>query len=344
MKTILVTGGCGFIGSHVVRRFVHKYSDYFVVNLDKLTYAGNLRNLVDVENSPNYEFVQGDIVSEETVQALFERYLFSSVIHLAAESHVDRSIEGPTQFVITNVLGTTNLLSVARNFWANETEDKTFYHVSTDEVYGTLGESGLFVEDSPYAPRSPYAASKAASDHMVRAFGETFGLPIIISNCSNNYGPYQFPEKLIPTCICRLLDGMPIPVYGTGENIRDWLHVEDHVQAIDLLLHSGHKQASYNIGGDCEVPNLKLVQHLCDIYDELKGQQIGHSRTQISFVPDRLGHDFRYAVDCSKLKREFSWSQQSKLETGLRATVQWYLANTDWLEGIRSGSYRQGGI
>lgn len=339
--TLLVTGGCGFIGSHVVRRLVTRYADrYKIVNLDKLTYAGNPANLADVADRPNYEFVQGDITDLASMRELFARHRFQAVLHLAAESHVDRSIEGPSEFVLTNVVGTTNLLQCAREIWAGAFEGKRFYHVSTDEVYGSLGEDGMFTEETPYSPRSPYSASKAASDHLVRAFHHTYGLPVVISNCSNNYGPYQFPEKLIPTCICALLDGRPIPVYGAGQNVRDWLYVEDHAEAIDRIFHSGRLGETYNIGGDCEVRNLQLVEKLCDLYDRLVDRAPGSGREQIRFVQDRAGHDFRYAVDCSRLKSELGWSQATTLEAGLENTVRWYLENTTWLENIRSGAYR----
>lgn len=336
----MVTGGAGFIGSHVVRRFVTRYPDYHVVNVDKLTYAGNLANLVDVESHPNYTFRQADITDVDAIRALFQEYAFDGVIHLAAESHVDRSISGPAEFVLTNVVGTTNLLQCAREAWASESAGKCFYHVSTDEVYGSLGDDGMFHETTPYSPRSPYSASKAASDHLVRAFHHTYGLPVVLSNCSNNYGPNQFPEKLIPTVVCCLLEGRPIPVYGAGQNVRDWLYVEDHAVAIDLIYHQGHRGSTYNVGGDCEVRNLDLVTRLCDLYDRIREQPAGTSRKLISYVQDRAGHDYRYAVDCSRLKQELGWSQATDLERGLQQTMQWYLDNGAWLADIKSGAYR----
>jgi len=332
LQTILVTGGCGFIGSHLVRHLVNKYFDrYLIVNVDKLTYAGNPANNLSVAHKDNYLFRQADIVDITAMQDLFAQFQFDFVIHLAAESHVDRSIAAPAEFVMTNVVGTTNLLQCARQSW-QDSKPHLFYHVSTDEVYGSLGETGQFHESSAYAPRSPYSASKAASDHLVRSFQHTYGLPTVISNCSNNYGPHQFPEKLIPTCISRLLARQPIPVYGDGQNVRDWLYVEDHIQAIDLIFHSRSRGGTYNVGGDCEVRNLDLVQQICDCFDQAQGLPPGTSQKLISFVEDRAGHDYRYAVDCSRLKEELGWTQSTRLCDGLRSTLGWYLANPQWFE------------
>jgi len=339
-KTILITGGAGFIGSHVVRHFVNKYPDYLIVNLDALTYAGNLSNLKDVEKAPNYRFVKADIRDYDRLQDIFKEFDIDAVIHLAAESHVDRSIENPTDFVETNVLGTVNLLNAAKAGWKNF-DGKLFYHISTDEVYGALGDTGKFTEETPYDPRSPYSASKASSDHFVRAYYHTYGLPAIISNCSNNYGPYQFPEKLIPLVINNILHEKPLPVYGRGENVRDWLFVEDHADAIDTIFHRGRLGETYNIGGDNEWRNIDLVEKLCEITDELTGKTPpGVSKRLIRFVKDRAGHDWRYAIDSSKLQRELGWKPKTGFETGLRRTVQWYLDNRDWLEEVTSGAYR----
>ncbi len=341
MKKILITGGAGFIGSHVVRRFVRQYPGYRIVNLDKLTYAGNLLNLRDVENAPNYRFVRGDINDFAFLKDLFLRERFDGVIHLAAESHVDRSIDNPDAFVRTNVLGTVNLLNAARMLWNGNYEGKRFYHISTDEVYGALGNEGLFTEQTPYDPHSPYSASKAASDHFVRAYGDTYGLPVVISNCSNNYGPYQFPEKLIPLTIRNIIRRQPIPVYGRGENVRDWLYVEDHAQAIDLIFHRGQAGETYNIGGNNEQRNIDVVEKLCEITDELLGRQpAGTSKELIRFVRDRAGHDWRYAIDTSKIKQTLGWAPRTSWDEGLRKTVRWYLENTDWLEAVTSGAYR----
>lgn len=340
-KTILITGGAGFIGSHVVRRFVNKYSHYHIVNLDKLTYAGNLENLLDIEKEPNYTFIKEDIVDQNAMFDVFKKYNPDGVIHLAAESHVDRSINDPTAFVMTNVLGTVNLLNAAREQWGDQPEGKMFYHVSTDEVYGSLGQSGLFTEKTPYDPRSPYSASKAGSDHLVRAYFHTYGLPVVISNCSNNYGAYQFPEKLIPLVINNLIKGKDIPVYGTGENIRDWLWVEDHARAIDLVFHEGNKGETYNIGGNNEWKNLDLVMLLCKLVDEKLGRPPGTGEDSIRFVKDRAGHDMRYAIDASKIGRELGFEPSVRFEEGLRKTVDWYLENEEWLKRVTSGVYQE---
>ncbi len=338
-KSILVTGGAGFIGSHLVRHFVKKYQDkYFIVNLDKLTYAGNLENLKDIENFDNYKFIKGDIKDNELVNTIFEKYNIHSVIHLAAESHVDRSIENPLEFVTTNIIGTLTLLNAAKKHWKNN-EDNLFYHVSTDEVYGSLGETGKFVETTAYDPRSPYSASKASSDHFVRAYSHTFRLNTMISNCSNNYGPYQFPEKLIPLIINNIVNNKTLPVYGDGKNIRDWLYVEDHVKAIDQIFHKGKYNETYNIGGDNEWMNIEIVQKLCDTVDEKLGRSPGSSRKLIQFVKDRPGHDRRYAIDSSKLKREIGWLPETDFATGLEKTVDWYLNNKTWLDNVTSGEY-----
>jgi dTDP-glucose 4,6-dehydratase len=338
-SSILITGGAGFIGSHLIRRFVLKHPGCQVVNLDKLTYAGNLHNLADIERQPNYEFSRGDIVDSEFVESLFSKYNFQAVIHLAAESHVDRSIVDPLAFVRTNVLGTCTLLQVAKKHWQEQYESRCFYHVSTDEVYGSLGETGQFTEDTPYDPRSPYSASKASSDHFVRAFHETYGLPIKISNCSNNYGPNQFPEKLIPLCIQKMVEQKPVPVYGQGLNVRDWLFVEDHVEAIEKILYEGRVGETYNVGGDCEVRNIDIVRQLAKVVDRELGRAEGTSESLITFVQDRAGHDFRYAVDFGKLKKQLGWTPTVDLTRGLKKTVQWYLANQDWVQAISDGSY-----
>lgn len=342
MKTILITGGAGFIGSHVVRLFVKKYPGYQIVNLDKLTYAGNLENLRDVEDLSNYEFVKGDIVDEKFIISLFEKYKFDGVIHLAAESHVDRSISNPNEFVMTNVVGTVNLLNAAKLQWLNPESlilNPKFYHISTDEVYGALGETGYFTEETKYDPHSPYSASKASSDHFVRAYHDTYKLPVIISNCSNNYGANQFPEKLIPLCIHNIKNGKPLPIYGKGENVRDWLFVEDHAAAIDLIFHKGRIGETYNIGGNNEWKNIDLVRLLCRIMDKKLNRNEGSSEKQISFVKDRAGHDLRYAIDSSKLQKELGWKPSLQFEEGLEKTVDWYLSNEEWLNNVTSGGY-----
>jgi dTDP-glucose 4,6-dehydratase len=338
-RTILITGGAGFIGSHVVRRFVGKYPDYLIVNADKLTYAGNLENLSDVEKEKNYRFEKTDIVEKQSVLDLFKKYNFDGVIHLAAESHVDRSITGPDEFVFTNIVGTLNLLNAALNSWKNAFEEKLFYHISTDEVYGSLGKEGLFTEETAYDPKSPYSASKASSDHLVRAYNHTFGVPVVISNCSNNYGPNQFPEKLIPLAINNIKNNKPIPVYGKGENIRDWLYVEDHASAIDLIYHRGKVGETYNIGGNNEWKNLDLILLLCRIMDKKLNRAPGTSEKLIAYVKDRPGHDLRYAIDSSKLQKELGWSPIPEFAYGLEKTVEWYLSNTKWLERVLSGDY-----
>lgn len=335
---ILITGGAGFIGSHVVRRFLTNYPTYNIVNFDKLTYAGNLANLKDVENHPNYTFFKGDICSLEDVTNAFEKHQITHVIHLAAESHVDRSIEGPLEFAMTNVVGTLNLLSVAKSFWKEG--EHVFHHVSTDEVYGSLGAEGLFTEETPYDPRSPYSASKASSDHFVNAFYHTYGFPIKISNCSNNYGSHHFPEKLIPLMINNLLHMKPLPVYGTGENIRDWLWVEDHASAIDAIFHRGKIGESYNVGGLNEWRNIDLVHFLCDLMDKKLDRAAGTSASLITFVKDRAGHDMRYAIDASKITAEIGWKPSILFEEGLEKTVDWYLENQAWVEEVTSGEYQ----
>ncbi len=340
-KTILITGGAGFIGSHLVRLFVQKYPTYQIVNLDALTYAGNLENLRDVENAPNYHFERGDINQAEYLQGLFAKYDFDGVIHLAAESHVDRSIANPLAFVETNVLGTVTLLNTAKNAWQGRLEGKRFYHVSTDEVYGSLGEEGFFTEQTAYDPRSPYSASKAASDHFVRAYWHTYHLPVVLSNCSNNYGSFQFPEKLIPLVINNIRQGKPLPIYGDGKYTRDWLWVEDHAAAIDVIFHTGISGETYNIGGNNEWKNIDLVEKLCDILDEFLNRPAGTARQLITFVKDRPGHDRRYAIDASKLKRELGWEPSIRFEEGFRQTAQWYLEHTEWLHHVLSGEYQR---
>ncbi len=339
-KSILITGGAGFIGSHVILLFVNKYPDYKIVNLDKLTYAGNLENLKDVEKVPNYEFVKGDIVDDDFIFELFEKYQFDGVIHLAAESHVDRSISNPKEFIKTNIIGTLNLLNAARNTW-KDSKEKLFFHISTDEVYGSLGDDGLFTEETSYDPRSPYSASKASSDHLVRAYYHTFGLPVVITNCSNNYGPNQFPEKLIPLAINNIKNKKSIPIYGKGENVRDWLYVEDHAHAIDLVFHQGNVGETYNIGGNNEWQNIELIRTLCKIMDKKLGREKGESEKLITFVKDRAGHDLRYAIDSSKIQNELGWSPSLQFEKGLEKTVDWYLENEAWLKHVLSGDYER---
>ena len=338
-RTILITGGAGFIGSHVVRRFVGKYPDYLIVNADKLTYAGNLENLTEIENNKNYKFEKTDIVEKQAVVDLFEKYNFDGVIHLAAESHVDRSIASPDEFVFTNIIGTVNLLNAALNKWKNAFEGKLFYHISTDEVYGSLGKEGLFTEETAYDPKSPYSASKASSDHLVRAYNHTFGVPAVISNCSNNYGPNQFPEKLVPLAINNIKNNKSIPVYGKGDNIRDWLFVEDHASAIDLIFHRGKAGETYNIGGNNEWKNIDLIILLCRIMDKKLNRANGTSEKLITYVKDRPGHDQRYAIDSSKLQKELGWSPIPEFADGLEKTVDWYLTNTKWLDRVLSGDY-----
>ncbi len=339
-KTILITGGAGFIGSHVVRLFVEKYPDYTIINLDKLTYAGNLENLTVIEKAANYTFVKGDIVAADFINELFQKYSFDAVIHLAAESHVDRSISNPMAFVETNIIGTVNLLNAARSSWKDKMEGKCFYHISTDEVYGTLGETGLFTEETSYDPRSPYSASKASSDHLVRAYHHTYDMPILISNCSNNYGSHQFPEKLIPLCIHNIKHNKALPIYGDGKYTRDWLWVNDHAHAIDTIFHTGKNGETYNIGGHNEWKNIDLVHLLCDVMDENLGREIGASRKLITFVKDRQGHDRRYAIDASKIAKELGWKPSVTFQEGMRATVKWYLDNEKWLDNVTSGNYK----
>ncbi|CAD0005014.1 dTDP-glucose 4,6-dehydratase [Flavobacterium chungangense] len=340
MKKILITGGAGFIGSHVVRRFVNKYPEYQIYNLDALTYAGNLENIKDIENCPNYNFVMGDIVNETFINELFSIHNFDGVLHLAAESHVDRSIEDPLAFVKTNVIGTMNLLNAAKKQWKDNFEGKRFYHISTDEVYGSLGTEGLFTETTPYDPNSPYSASKASSDHFVRAYGETYGLPYVLTNCSNNYGAYHFPEKLIPLFINNIINNKPLPVYGDGNYTRDWLFVEDHAIAIDLVFHKGKNHETYNIGGFNEWKNIDLVKLLCHIMDEKLGREKGQSQELITYVKDRPGHDLRYAIDASKINKELGWKPSVTFEEGLEKTINWYLNNEEWLKNVTSGSYK----
>ncbi len=341
MKKLLITGGAGFIGSHVVRRFVNTYPGYQIVNLDKLTYAGNLANLKDIEDKSNYRFVKGDIVDASFINALFEQEQFDAVIHLAAESHVDRSISNPLEFVMTNVVGTVNLLNAARHSWKGAYDSKRFYHVSTDEVYGALGNEGMFTEQTPYDPHSPYSASKASSDHFVRAYQDTYGLNTVISNCSNNYGSFHFPEKLIPLAINNIKNGKPVPVYGKGENVRDWLWVEDHARAIDVIFHKAAAGQTYNIGGHNEWRNIDLIRLLCSIMDRKLGREAGESEKLITFVTDRAGHDLRYAIDSTRLQQELGWVPSLPFEEGLEKTVDWYLQNEEWLNNVTSGAYKE---
>ncbi len=340
-RKILITGGAGFIGSHVVRLFVNKYPDYLIFNLDKLTYAGNLENLKDVEMAPNYRFERGDITDAEYVNDLFHQMQFDGVIHLAAESHVDRSIENPMQFILTNVLGTVNLMNAAKEIWKTDLADKRFYHISTDEVYGSLGEEGFFTEETPYDPQSPYSASKASSDHFVRAYINTYQFPAVITNCSNNYGPYQFPEKLIPLFIHNIRNGKPLPVYGDGNYTRDWLYVIDHAIAIDTVFHHGKNGETYNIGGWNEWKNIDLVRLLCRLMDQELGNPEGTAEKLITFVKDRPGHDKRYAIDATKISRELGWKPSVQFEEGLLLTIRWYLSNQEWLEHVTSGDYQK---
>ena len=340
MKTILITGGAGFIGSHVVREFVLKYPAYKIINLDALTYAGNLENLKDIEDLPNYLFIKADIVDAKQVLDIFEKHQPEGVIHLAAESHVDRSITNPLEFVMTNVIGTVNLLNAAKHIWKDNYEGKRFHHVSTDEVFGALGDEGFFTETTKYDPHSPYSASKASSDHFVRAYHDTYGLPIVLTNCSNNYGPNHFPEKLIPLCIHNILNNKPLPIYGDGKYTRDWLFVIDHAKAIDLVFHEGKNGDSYNVGGFNEWKNIDLVKELCKQMDEKLGRPTGTSEQLITFVKDRPGHDLRYAIDATKMNKELGWKPSVTFEEGLSITIDWFLANQKWLDNVTSGDYQ----
>jgi len=341
MKKILITGGAGFIGSHVIRHFINSHPEYKIYNLDVLTYAGNLENLNDIDKNKNYSFIKGDITDAEFISNVFQEHNFDSVIHLAAESHVDRSISSPMDFIYTNIVGTANLLNAARAIWADNFEGKLFYHVSTDEVYGSLGETGLFLEDTSYDPKSPYSASKASSDHLVRAYHNTYKMPIVISNCSNNYGGNQFPEKLIPLAINNIKNMKPIPVYGKGENIRDWLYVIDHASAIDVIFHKAEIGETYNIGGNNEWKNIDLIYALCKIMDQKLDRKSGTSASLITFVTDRAGHDLRYAIDSSKLQTKLGWTPSLEFEEGLEKTVDWYLSNQEWMDRVVSGEYQK---
>ena len=339
-KAILITGGAGFIGSHVVTFFVSNYPNYQIINLDALTYAGNLENLKSIEGAPNYEFVKGDIKDSDSLKAIFNAYKITDVIHLAAESHVDRSISDPLAFVMTNVVGTVTLLNVAKEFWKAELNQHLFYHVSTDEVYGSLHDDGFFLETTPYDPQSPYSASKASSDHFVRAYANTYGMRTVISNCSNNYGPNHFPEKLIPLCIHNIKNNKPLPVYGKGENVRDWLFVKDHARAIDTVFHKGVPGQTYNIGGFNEWKNIDIVRLLCQKMDEKLGREKGTSEQLITFVTDRAGHDLRYAIDASKIQKELGWGPSLQFEEGIELTIDWYIDNQEWLDHVTSGAYK----
>ncbi|MHA6697189.1 dTDP-glucose 4,6-dehydratase [Chryseobacterium sp. A321] len=340
MKKILITGGAGFIGSHVVRRFVKNYPNYYIINLDALTYAGNLENLRDIESSENYQFINGDITDAKTILDIFQKHRPDGVIHLAAESHVDRSINNPLDFVMTNVIGTVNLLNAAKEIWKDDYEDKRFHHVSTDEVYGALGETGLFTEETRYDPHSPYSASKASSDHLVRAYADTYGFPVVITNCSNNYGPNHFPEKLIPLCIHNIIHNKALPIYGNGKYTRDWLYVIDHARAIDLVFHDAKNGTTYNIGGFNEWQNIDLVKELCRQMDAKLGRPPGASEQLITFVKDRPGHDLRYAIDATKIQKELGWEPSVTFEEGLAKTIDWFLTNEEWLNNVTSGAYQ----
>lgn len=340
-KKILITGGAGFIGSHVVRLFVNKYPGYEIYNLDKLTYAGNLKNLTDIEQSTNYHFIKGDIVDADFINGIFNEHRFDSVIHLAAESHVDRSITNPLEFVMTNVVGTVNLLNAFKATWKDNYDGKLFYHVSTDEVYGSLHDGGFFLETTPYDPQSPYSASKASSDHFVRAYHNTYKMPVVISNCSNNYGPNQFPEKLIPLFINNIRNNKPLPVYGKGENVRDWLYVIDHARAIDDVFHKGTNGETYNIGGFNEWTNIDLIKVVCAVMDKKLGRAVGESEKLITYVTDRAGHDLRYAIDANKIMKELGWEPSLQFEEGIEKTIDWYLANEAWMEEVTSGDYQK---
>ena len=340
MKNILITGGAGFIGSHLVQSFVQKYPDYNIFNLDSLTYAGNLEHIKNIEDAENYTFLKEDIRDLDEIRTVIQTNNIDAILHCAAESHVDRSIEAPLDFVLTNVIGTVNLLQAAKEAWHGNYKDKLFYHISTDEVYGSLGEEGMFEETTAYDPRSPYSASKASSDHFVRAYHETYGLPVKLSNCSNNYGPYQFPEKLIPLFINNIKHNKPLPVYGKGINVRDWLYVKDHVDAIDTIFHDGKIGETYNIGGHNEWRNIDLIHKLCELMDQKLGREKGTSEKLITYVTDRAGHDMRYAIDASKIQKELGWTPSLQFEEGLSKTIDWYLENQDWLENVTSGEYR----